>query len=330
MADQKVTTDEINQVCLSLLGETPVEIRFPGGQDRKTVIVALKDREVVVSKRASITRAKLEARVIRALHPSGYVPELLGVKGKFVLQSMIEGGRLTAAMENAPLDGRKALLMAAGQSLLSFQKLGADAGLTNLAPQIGEREGWMFDYAQTPYRLAGLVDYTVEHYDAEAIATRLKAKERAFVKWDARPGNALLDESGRVVWIDWEHCGVGSAEDDLVWLLADEWSPISEEAEGSLLETLSAMSDLTPDETAFRFHAKAVLHSMIRLQLIFRRKGDGGWWNVRQSMEHDRVGVSRAHVRRVVTRAKRWALIYPELQMLAGLLEATESYAESL
>lgn len=330
MAEQKVTTDEINQICLDLLGEVPVDIRFPGGHDRKTIIAVLTEREVVVSRRASATRAKLEARVVRALQPSGHVPELLGVKGHFVLQSMIEGGRLTSAMENAPRIGRTALLLAAGQSLLGFQSYGADAGLVSFAPRIGQRDGWILDYAKTPFRLAEMIDHPIEHYSAEAIAERLNPKAPAFVKWDARPGNALLDETGRVVWIDWEHCGVGSAEDDLVWLLADEWSPISEEAEDKLLDALAASSDFSRDEAAFRFHAKAVLHSMIRLQLVFRRKGDGPWWNVRQSMEHDRVGVSQAHVHRVVTKAKRWALMYPELQMLAELLDATENYAESL
>lgn len=27
-----------------------------------------------------------------------------------------------------------------------------------------------------------------------------------FVKWDARPGNAMVNEEGQVHWFDWEHC----------------------------------------------------------------------------------------------------------------------------
>lgn len=330
LAEPRVNTDEIASICRAILGADPAGVTYPGGQDRKTVVATVAGREVVVTKRSSGSRASLEALVLRTLGGESGVPELLGHRGQFVLQSKLQGQRLSEALELGELARRKSLLVSAGTVLIELQSKANASTLLDRAPKIGVRDGWQRDFARTPERLAELIGVQDFEVDIDPIVEVLEVRLPSFVKWDSRPGNALVDTSGQVGWFDWEHCGVASAEDDLVWLLADEWSPNVPEAEFELLKLLAETREVEFNALVERFHTKAVLHSMIRLGLIFRRKGDGPWWSAKSSLENDRVGVSLAHVRRVVARADRWASSHAHLRDLRGVLIATLAYAETL
>jgi len=329
LADPRVSSDEIAAICEALLGNAPTDISYPGGMDRKTVVATVAGRGVVVTKRSSVSRADLEAAVLQALGGSDGVPALLGQRGQFVVQSQLVGRRLSEALEVADTRDRTGLLVAAGRALIALQARANANGLRDMAPKIGDREGWRQDFARSPDRLADLIGEVPPTYDLVALAETIAAGRPSFVKWDARPGNALVDAKGAVGWFDWEHCGVGSGEDDLVWLLADEWAPNVPKAEFELLKTLAEAHGVAFKPLVKRFHTKAVLHSMIRLGLIFRRKGDGPWWSAKSALENDRVGVSLAHVRRVVTRADRWASAHEDMHDLRGLLQQAQSYAEA-
>jgi len=317
-------------ICKAHMGAEPVSIRYPGGEDRKTVVATVDDREIVVTKRTSASRAALEACVLGGLGGQSGVPKLLGHSGQFVLQSLLEGTRLSEALELAGPQDRQTLLVTAGTVLIDLQSQANSNALIEQVPKIGVRDGWHHDFAHSPDRLAEAIKAPAPDFDLETSVAIISERFSSFVKWDARPGNALVDGSGRVGWFDWEHCGVGSAEDDLVWLLADEWSPNVPEAEFQLLKLLAKTHGVDFKALTRRFQTKAVLHSMIRLGLIFRRKGDGPWWSAKSALQNDRVGVSVAHVRRVVTRADRWAAGHVHLRGLRGLLQDTLRHAETL
>ncbi|WP_372885297.1 phosphotransferase family protein [Shimia sp.] len=322
MQQRNLAEPEVVALCRKTWGRAPEAIDYPGGRDRKTLVVQVEGRKYVLSQRSSAARAGLEAEALRALAPAGTVPGLVAQEGRLVIQTWVAGRRLTEALEAADQAGRAALLTAAGEGLLDLQQRGASAGLLGLAPGIAERPGWLLDFASAPMRLAEDRGLPQPGFDHWAVADRLRRRHAAFVKWDARPGNALLLPPEAVSWIDWEHCGVGSPEDDLVWLLADEWAPISPVAEGRLLARAAQQGPFGADELTYRFRAKAILHSAIRLSLIFRRKGDGPWWNPRSAMRLDRVGVSPAHVRRLCRRAAGWSAETEGFSQLVALFQA--------
>jgi len=47
----------------------------------------------------------------------------------------------------------------------------------------------------------------------------------AFIRWDARPANAVRDRTGRVWWFDFERSVCHWPLDDVIWLLCDETIP---------------------------------------------------------------------------------------------------------
>ena len=46
--------------------------------------------------------------------------------------------------------------------------------------------------------------------DEPSLIALLRVKTPAFIKWDARPGNAIVNKNGTITWFDWEHCGCRS------------------------------------------------------------------------------------------------------------------------
>ncbi len=245
--------------------------------------------------------------MLAALGNGQTAPKLVAQQGDIVVQEAITGQRLPIVLEASSEVQRTDLLIAAGASLLSLQQQAQDAGLVERVPKIGSRPNWSFDFASAPRRLSEQIEIECPAYDVEDFAQKIAVQHRSFVKWDARPGNAILTPKRTVSWFDWEHCGVGSVEDDLVWLLADEWSPISFEAEQQLLSKAERQSPYALDELTDRFRRKAFLHSVVRLSLIFDRKANGPWWNVRSAMDLDQIGVSIPHVQRLCRRMSFWA-----------------------
>ncbi|NRB17833.1 MAG: phosphotransferase [Rhodobacteraceae bacterium] len=322
--------DDINKFCKRHWDGIPESISWPGGKGRKAAVVKVSNNHFVIAKRRSTGRATLEARVLSQLAVSNLVPELLFQDEEFIVQELIDGRRLTWALEVATSEDRQLMLIDAGSGLLSLQEKAKACGLQYMVPKIGVRPGWVEDFAQTPLRAANLLGVLQPDYDVSQIIRLMERRSPAFVKWDARPGNAIVQQDGTISWFDWEHCGVGSVEDDLVWLFADEWSPISEAAEDAILDQAAATHGVSLDELSARFRIKAVLHTLIRLILILDRKGDGPWWSIEKALEYDRVGVSQPHVHRLCKRALRWADQTKELRCLHPLFDSVGDFANRL
>jgi len=103
--------------------------------------------------------------------------------------------------------------------LLLCQRAAERVALGDRVAPIGMTREWLTALLSMPGRVAeqlGLADPAIDITPEQITPRRL-----SFVKWDARPGNALLVDDGGVGWIDWEHCGARDALDDLAWLLCD-------------------------------------------------------------------------------------------------------------
>ena len=235
----------------------------------------------------------------------------------------VVGQRLTAALHNAGPARQAALLTSAGQSLLAIRRAAEKAGLLRIVPQIGLRAGWLDDLMTLPGRIATNHGLSVPDLDHNALRDLISPQRPAFVKWDARPGNAMLRPDGTLCWFDWEHCGQRSPFDDAAWLLADEWSPDCPDAEAEILAALAQAGGIAAKEATDRFHAMAVLHSFVRLSLILSRKADKAWWSYENCLKYDKIGVTHLHFSRVCLRGARWvestALLMPLAGLFAGL-----------
>lgn len=301
---------------------------MPGGASRKTVVVQIGSQKYVVSQRRSKGRAALEAQALQRLEHTGLVPSLLHHNDEWIVQEFVEGQRLAFVLETGNASQRHELLVNAAMGLLELQQSGSASDLMAHAPDIGARPGWVDDFAKVPEHLAKSLGVDIGTYDPSLVTPFLRTDMRVFVKWDARPGNALLDKSGRIVWHDWEHCGRGAPEDDFVWFFADESAPIGNDAVRQAVKRAAGLYELEPKDVESRFLHKAVLHSLYRLQLILRKKGDGPWWSAREVLEKDRLGVTQAHVRRLCQRASQWAnqteACVPLVPLISHVFERTQ------
>jgi len=307
---------------LSNLLAAPVTIHAaPGGRNRKTLICNAGPRLLAVSQRESVARARLEALVLQHLGPVGLAPNLVARSGNVIVQEFIEGDRLPVALSKLSDQSAARLVLRAVDTLIQARITAEAAGLSRLVPMIGARSGWDQDLAAAPTRLAQDLGLDVPLHDFGILLGLSEGASRRFVKWDARPGNAILRPDGSVCWIDWEHAGSRRPVDDLVWFFADEWTPDAPDALDCALHRLadSQGADLADLET--QFTAMAVAHSAMRLSLIYACKGDGPWWNPAACLAHDRVGVTPAHARRVALRAAGWSGRVPGLQTLSGVFE---------
>ncbi|MGO4909154.1 hypothetical protein ACEN2J_12590 [Pseudorhodobacter sp. W20_MBD10_FR17] len=228
-------------------------------------------------------------------------------KGALLAQEYVPGKRLTSALDEATARQQRDLLTAAAQSLVEIRRAAETAGLLGIVPKIGVRQGWLDDLMQLPALIAADHGIEVPAPDYGVLRDLVSPHREAFVKWDARAGNAMLRSDGSLCWFDWEHCGRRSPFDDAVWLLADEWSPDCADAEDRVLTALTRASGLSDTEVASRFYAMAVLHSFVRLSLILSRKPAQGWWSYDACLTYDKIGVTHLHFTRVCSRGARWA-----------------------
>lgn len=320
-------------ICRELLGEAPDRIDFPGGSNRKTAIAHFATAAYAVSRRRSAERAALEAGVLTQLfHLGAPVPRLVASKGPWTIQEYLSGVRLSQSLDTAGWPDQAQLLASAVHTLARIHEAGRRAGLAERVAVIGGRREWLQTFVATPRHVGGLIGIPSPELDEASLIDHLSVKTPAFIKWDARPGNAIVQKNGAIAWFDWEHCGCRAPLDDLAWLLGDEWAPDDEGLEAELLHAV------LPDFSAGRSAGEArdylmafgTLHMCIRLSLVLSNKGGGDWWDRERCLAGDKVGVTAPEAKRLCARARRWSQASPLTRPLSGWLQGLTSRIEAL
>ena len=301
------------------LGRAVTLVSAPGGLDRKTVVCDVEGNHVVISRRKSVSRARMEAEILRRLEPTGLVPKLIRNVNDVLVQEYVKGERLPIALEQAKGTDKYVLIERSAEALLELQRAGAAVGLSDIVPNIGTRAGWCDDLALSPVRLGNMVGLPVPNYNFGELLKPDNNAPQNFIKWDARPGNILVRPDGRVCVFDWEHAGRRRRVDDLAWLFADEWMPDVPALQQDALRAL-AVGGTTP-LIEQQFMAMAIAHSCIRLQLILSRKAHRGWWNRDACLHKDRVGVTLEHVHLVAKKAAGWSKQIDGLKPLVAFFD---------
>ena len=313
--------EKLARLAEALLGRKVERIERPGGGRRQSCRLILDDgASVIATRRDGVAPAGLEVRVLRALGSKGVpVPAVLAARGDLLVQSHLDGPRLSEALDAAPPERVEALLDAAFASLARLHDAGSSLGLDATTPKRGHERPWIETLIDRPAAFSRLLGLTAPDLPRDGLLALFSVERPRFVKWDARPGNAILTAGG-VAWFDFEDCGSRNRLDDIAWLIGDEFTPDLPEVEARLLERhLPTFADgPTPDEARRYLYAYGAFHTLIRLGLILRRKDDGPWWDHAYCLSRDKPGVTHAAAMRLCRRGARWAAHVPELRPLAA------------
>ncbi len=298
------------QACKRLLGMTALRVEQPGGRLRRSVRLLLEDRNVIVTKRRYPARARLEAEVLQALSDQGApVPRLLCFDGAWLIQEDLGSTRLSqtlAAMHEADAEG---LLQNAISALAAAQQAGRERGLNRQVVAIGRNADWIETLATIHRRIGEQLQLSTPALSTDRLVAQLRPQRLAFIKWDARPANAVARADGSVAWFDWEHCGCRNPLDDVVWLLCDEYTPDLPKAEERLIgHILPWFLNGSAQEAAHDYLMTfGALHGAMRLSLILTEKANGPWWDPLRCLDRDSVGVTLEMALRLCRRSARWA-----------------------
>lgn len=314
----------INELAKTELGSPITKVQFPGGKSRRSYRAILENgNSVIVTKRKTKERSQLECRALSTLGNAGMpVPSLLASDGHLFFQQDIGNKRLSESLHSCTTGSeRLALLDSAVVGLSNIQHCATEAGLDTSVPMLGSDKKWREEFARLPQIIGQFLEVEAPAIDTDAVVDALAVPRPRFVKWDARPGNALVDANSTVIWVDWEHCGARNRLDDLAWLLADEYNEDDAATEEQLFDRhLGKFKDGRDADTAYEYlMVYGTLHTCVRLGMILHRKdrNKGGrkghgenkrdWWDAEYCLAGDKIGVTQEMAERQCQRASRWA-----------------------
>ena len=266
--DRSPYIQHLSRLCEMALGSAIDTAAFPGGRSRESSVVTLKDgRTVVATRRDDPTRAAIEYEALsRLAEVNAPTPRPLYWNGALLIQEFAPGPRLAQSiMTNSDTAGHA--IADALTSLALLHERGTAAGMDAFGPLLGTDSQWIEKLIERPAVVGAFLDIKAPKLDVDTLIDSFLLLHPRFVKWDARPGNAIALEEGGVAWFDLEHCGAGCRLNDLIWLLGDETIPDDPTIEEALLDAaIPSFADLRSDDEARAFfYAFGVFHCAVRL-----------------------------------------------------------------
>lgn len=325
-------TEKLVKIGQGLLGGKVVSHAFPGGSRRLVARVELEDgRRAIIVRRSKSSVAVKELRIMRGLAANGArVPEVFASNGLVSAQEDLGDRRLSQAMNAVPPAEVEALLQRTLTSLAGLHQAGSRAGFdTGLAP-LGAGRGWMRNLFDRPRVFSAFFEIEPPRLPIDGLELLFAVPRPRFIKWDARPANAMLADDGAIAWFDFEDAGARRRLDDVAWLLTDEFTPDLPDVEARLIDRhLEGFADgLSLPEARRYLYAYGAFHSTVRLGLILSHKRDEDWWDWDYCLERDKPGVNPIAVRRLCRRAARWAGQCDETKALEPWFQRLEQALE--
>lgn len=326
---------ELAKQCRRLLKARVLGMEFPGGRSRKSCRLFLKDgRSVIATLRSRNSRAATETLVLEKIGAqTRHVPSLLATDGnRLIIQEDLPGKRLSEALYQSSEEEVERLLDQSLSSLAEIHQAGSTMGLDQLSKKIGVSRTWLIGFLDRPAVIGSHLKNPPPRPGLSRLLTLLTSNKPRFIKWDARPGNAMVNNQNEVSWFDWEHSGARNRLDDVAWLLGDEFVPDHPQMEARLLERHLAHFADTEDKTQAReyLYSFGVFHSLVRLGLILKHKQDSDWWDLEKCIAGDKVGVTLPCAQRICLRASRWASYTPATAILGPWLGEISVQLESI
>lgn len=327
--------EQIEQICQTSLRQQPAHISFPGGRTRASCQVTLRNGQRVILSKRSSDRTRQESTILSLMgsHQAA-TPQLLATyKDSVLIQEEIIGKRLSLDLHQADEKSCFRLLATSLDALSDIQQVASHAGLDSTLAVLGHDDAWLKTLLRQPFLIGNAFQVPVSRrLDVRQLYRILQCRTPRFVKWDSRPGNAMVTPEGRVIWFDWEHAGARNRLDDMAWLLGDEFTPDRPRVEAALIQRyLPRFADDLNHPDALRYlMAYGVFHLTVRLGLILRNKGEKDWWDMNYCLEQDKVGVTLECAQRLCSKGNRWAQSDSLLNPLAGWFEKLARELEKL
>ena len=322
-------TAQVAALSNKVFGHSPKRVAFPGGKSRSAFIADMGDAPYVFAKRSNRGDAQLEGIVLRTLGPSGYVPRLKAVVDQWVVQEWVPGERLPVVLnQTADMESRKLRVSEALECLIHIHNEAQSANLHHRIPKIGSVDKWLWNRTGAAKRISKSVGLRAPELDRDKLVRLMDVKRDEFVKWDARPGNAMVGDQG-TIWFDWEDCGHSKALDDLAYLLCDEWTNLDEQSEAELLKSYFPFFNRSLSQERGQHYLRlfGVTHMILRIRMAqnFHTR-DGEWWDRDYCLNGDKVGVTPFEMNREINRASRWADGVSELKPLVPWLQSLQDH----
>ena len=332
-SENELIMQQASHICQQSIGQKAVQIEFPGGRDRSSFRLLLENgHTVIMTRRADPTRATFESLLMRRLEQLNLpTPGHLAFNGLTLIQEDLPGTRLSAVLKQASEDQFTAWMAQALQSLLEIRQRAEADGLQYAVPIIGTEPEWLMALIDRTALLGNYVRVPCPQVPVRQIYDRLILLKPCFTKWDARPGNAMLNEEGEVSWFDWEHCCARNSMDDMAWLLCDDATPEYPEAESQLLDQYLEefadgrnLADASMYLSVFGAH-----HACIRICRLLDEKANDSWTDF-ESRTASKPKTLLAITQRLCHKASRWAAMDKSTAMLSNwFLEVSERLAET-
>lgn len=308
--DYKEQLKGYSHICQQLLGQKVIAMEFPGGTHRSSFRLVLDNgRSVIASRRFDPGRSFYESLVMRRLQKHhAPIPKHYAYNGLIMLQEELPGIRLSEALKNCSEEQYTKMLGKALNSLLDIHNIAKKDALTEAVPVIGCEPDWLISLIDRTALLGNYMKIPSPKIPVRQIYDCLLLLKPAFIKWDARPGNAMLGDDGSVKWFDWEHCCARNPMDDMAWLLCDDAVPDHPEAEDQLIDTyLPNFADGRNLEDARTYlDVFGVHHACIRLCRILDEK-DLDSWIAYENRVSVQPGSQLEIAQQLCKRASRWA-----------------------
>ncbi|MGV6858231.1 MAG: phosphotransferase family protein [bacterium] len=307
---------------------------FPGGKSRDSRRMILANGEqVIATRRENPAQMAREKRVLAALNKhEARVPRLLGHDHwRVLVQSELEGERLSQKFQGNSEEEYENIMAASLESLARIHQAGSADGLDKSLPPVGATKAWVKGLIQRPATIGKFFDIRPKRPDLEGLEELLAIKKPRFVKWDSRPGNAMMGFDGQVSWFDWEHAATRNRLDDMAWIMGDEFVPDYPQAEARLIDKyLPLFADHMDADTARDYlMAYGTLHISVRLGLILKTKKDGEWWDPEYCIQGDKVGVTQEFATNLCKRGARWSAQTCYTESLSPWFENMEKLVNS-
>ena len=131
-----------------------------------------------------------------------------------------------------------------------------------------------------------------DNFDYQSLAEFVVAQPRNFVKWNTRPGYAVVCNDGFLRWHGFELSGVRHGAEDLAWFIGDETWPLNPQ---QMIEVVSDTFDSdcgnTLDDYLEYLSVYTTLHCVQRLKSILREVQNNGWRDLQNARRKDQPGV---------------------------------------
>lgn len=289
MAVESPEADELTYAVQEVFNKPAGSVRTftygPGRAPRQTRRVYFGAESIIATRRTDPRVASREVEILQRLRGGGVaVPRVLGRFGTWFFQEDL--GPVTLSQSLNLVKPPDNAIENALEELRRIWVVGSARGLDRIVPAL-EGSKWAVALASELLEIASGLGPNRGHFTnafLNSFCEALAPTGGTFIRWDARPPNAVCGQGERVWWFDFEHSVCHWALDDLVWFFCDETIPDDVDSvtllERACADVTRECSSLLPPAALDYAGCLALFHCCWRLSKVTSKEYAGlstGW-----------------------------------------------------